>query len=288
MIITNRLKLPAPLVAAVTPTREPNPAQFSVTELLEPPQIRLLKIRHWGEIREDVTDRIWAACGTLMHTLLEQHGGLPEHHIERTLSTTVDGETVTGTFDLYHEDGTLIDWKFVSVWTTMRGVPADWQTQLNLYAELLRRTGFEVRSLKIVAIYRDWVRTKALYEHGYPAEQAQVFNIPLWTDEYATSYMSERIRLHRSAESGPSPQCTDEERWARRTKFALMKRGAKKALKLYDDEESANKAVTKPEHYVEIRPGGNARCENYCAVSEFCPQYARIRAEESGDHLPVQ
>jgi hypothetical protein len=65
-----------------------------------------------------------------MHQMHENHADIPRHQAERTLSTEVEGVNVTGTFDLYYEDGVLTDYKFVSVWTTMNGVKEEWQQQL--------------------------------------------------------------------------------------------------------------------------------------------------------------
>ncbi|MDQ3802297.1 MAG: hypothetical protein M3416_00340 [Acidobacteriota bacterium] len=115
MRITNDLNLPAPLIAAVSKTRPPVAGRISVTELINPPQIRALTIKHWREITEDASERLWAAVGSLMHQLLESHADLPRHQAERTLNTVVEGVTVTGTFDLFYEDGVLTDYKFVSV-----------------------------------------------------------------------------------------------------------------------------------------------------------------------------
>lgn len=126
MQITNLTGLPEPLVNAVSQTREPRRGQISVTELIKPPQMRALTLRHWAELSEDASERIWATMGQLMHKLLEEHGRESSTHlIEHTLSSEVAGLTVTGTFDLYRLDGVLTDYKFVSVWTTIDGVKSE-------------------------------------------------------------------------------------------------------------------------------------------------------------------
>lgn len=283
MKITNRNNLPAPLVSAVSVVREPRPGQISVTELISPPQIRALTNTYWDSISEDASDRIWATMGSLMHVLLASHGQIEHHQTEQTLSTTIDGYTVTGTFDLYEEAGTLFDYKFCSVYTTMRGVSREWEQQLNLYAELLRRSGVTVERLQIVCIYRDWSKNK-VFEWSYPKSQVQTFNVPLWSSERATAFMNERLHLHLAAEEGEIAECSASERWERPTKYALMKRGQKKAVKLFDDKRAAGRAVTKSEHYVEDRPGMSVRCESYCRVSAFCPQFARLKeAQDTSD-----
>lgn len=281
MRITNELNLPAPLIAAVSKTRQPVLGQISVTELISPPQIRALAIKHWDEITEDASERLWAAVGSLMHQLLESHADIPRHQAERTLSTVVEGVKVTGTFDLYYEDGVLTDYKFVSVWTTLNGVKEEWEQQLNLYAHLLRLTGARVETLQIVAIYRDWAKSKA-FDLNYPSAQVQTFTIPLWSHEATENFLSERVRLHKRAEEGEALPCTPEERWERPTRFAVMKRGQKRAVRVFDTREEAEGHVTKAGLYVEERKGLSVRCESYCRVSSFCPQYTRMRAEQIG------
>jgi len=281
MRITNDLNLPAPLVATISKTRQPIVGQLSVTELISPPQIRALSIKHWDEITEDASERLWAAVGSLMHQLLESHADIPRHHAERTLSTVVESVNVTGTFDLYYEDGVLTDYKFTSVWTMMNGVKEEWQQQLNLYAHLLRLTGARAETLQIVAIYRDWVKSKA-FDANYPSAQVQTFTVPLWSNETAEHFLVERVRLHKKAEAGEIPSCTPEERWERPTRFAVMKEGQKRAVRVFDTREEAEGHVTKAGLYVEERRGASVRCESYCRVASFCPQYAKIKAEQPG------
>jgi hypothetical protein len=273
MQITNLTNLPGPLVSAVVGQREPQPGHISVTELISPPQMRALMLKHWHELTEDAADRIWATLGQLMHKLLEEHGReSAEHLAEHTLSCEVEGVKVTGTFDLYHKDGLLIDYKFVSVWTTIEGVKKEWEQQLNLYAELLRRHGYPVKRLQLVAIYRDWPKMRA-QDASYPQSQAHIFEVPLWPEEQAAHFLSERVRLHKLAEEGVFIECSAEERWERQTKYALMRRGRKSALKLFETHEEAVAALARPDHYIETRRGASTRCESYCAVSPFCPQY---------------
>jgi hypothetical protein len=279
MKITNINNLPAPLVAAVSKQREPSLNSISVTTLINPPQIRLLTLKYWSEIEEDASDRLWATMGSLMHTLLDQHAGIDGHQSERTLETMVEGVKVVGTFDLFREDGLISDYKFVSVWTTMNGIKPEWVSQLNLYAELLRRAGEKVEALQIVAIYRDWSKNKA-NDYNYPQSQVQIFSVPLWQQELAASFLEERVRFHVAAQNGESSECSPEERWERPHKYALMKEGRKSAVKLYDNKQEALAAISGKDHYVQMRLGAQVRCESYCAVSAFCPQFARIREIE--------
>jgi hypothetical protein len=105
----------------------------------------------------------------------------------------------------------------------------------------------------------------------------QIFDVPLWPSERATAFLTDRVRLHIHGSETGVVECSDEERWARSTKYALMKEGRKSALKLYDNMSEAMAAQNSKDTYVEERPGLQVRCESYCAVSSFCPQFARLK-----------
>jgi hypothetical protein len=83
------------------------------------------------------------------------------------------------------------------------------------------------------------------------------------------------------AEAGEALPCTPEERWEGPTRFAVMKQGQKRAVRVFDTREEAEGNVTKEGLYVEERTGSSIRCESYCRVSSFCPQYARMRTEKA-------
>jgi len=72
MKITNKHGLPEVFVNLLT--RSPyskGKAHLSATELLSSPRIVQLKKRHFDDIEEDVSDRIFALFGTAMHSILE-------------------------------------------------------------------------------------------------------------------------------------------------------------------------------------------------------------------------
>lgn len=283
--ITNNLGLPAPLVQSVTrPPRQRVTGRISVTELIQPPQLRALTVMHESRISEDASDRLWALLGTLLHGALEVHAqGLKNLVSEGHLETVVNGWTVSGYYDLSEMllDGELLtDYKLTSVWSVREGVKAEWEAQTNLYAELLRRAGRWVNGIQIVAIGRDWSKLKAQFDKTYPQQQVAVLPVPVWTPEQASDYLEERVRLHQEAAKGNWPDCSPEERWAKPTLYALMKKGQKKAVKLFDTQHAAEMHVAK-DQYVQERPGSSVRCESYCSVSNFCTQYSAMKAEKN-------
>lgn len=283
MQITNNNRLPEPLVRAVSRhehTFKPN--RISVTGLVQPPQLRALSIRHDSELSEDASDRIWALLGTLLHAALESHAqGLKNFITEEELKMEVLGWEVVGHYDaseILFDGELLTDYKLTSVWSVKEGVKKEWIEQLNCYAELIRRAGRAVKSLQIVAIGRDWSKSKARFDSSYPQQQVKVFEVPLWTSEQASAFIAERVRLHQLASQGTWADCNDEERWVRDTKWAVHKKGVKKAIRLYDTEEPAvMHADTDPAYYVQHRPGESVRCVAYCSAAAFCSQFKRIK-----------
>lgn len=67
---TNKLNLPEPLVNALQYDSHRMMGHISVTQLIEPPRIRVLK--KFIEKEEDVTDRMWMLWGSAIHNILEK------------------------------------------------------------------------------------------------------------------------------------------------------------------------------------------------------------------------
>lgn len=296
MLITNKLGLPAPLVRAVSRhPRDRQPNTISVSELIQPVQLRALTLRHDAEIVEDASTRIWALLGDLLHYALEKSAaGLPNVITEQELSIEVLGWKVIGHYDLSEtadsdlsslvlEGETLTDYKLTSVYAIKNGLKPEWAAQVNTYAHLIRATGRRVAQAQIVALGRDWSKRKARYERDYPKFQVKKMMVGLWTPAQAQTYIERRVALHQHAEQGIWPDCTPEERWSKPTKYALMKKGRKTAIKLYNVEQEALQAITDKAHFVELRPGEEVRCEgSYCPVVKWCPQFAKIQASKLG------
>jgi hypothetical protein len=285
--LTNNLNLPAPLVSAVTRHPRPDkPNSISVSELIQPPQLRALVRKHADELTEDASDRLWALLGTLLHGVMEQHAqGMKDHTVEEELTTEILGWKVIGHYDLSEMvlDGELLtDWKLTSVYSMKdKDLKPEWDAQINCYAELLRRAGRKVTRAQIVAIGRDWSQSRAHREQDYPQQQVKIKAVELWPSERVTQFMEERVRLHQEAEKGCWPDCTPEERWARPDIWALKKKNQKKAVKLFEDKELAEKWLSQilggeKSHYIEFRQGESIRCAAYCPAAPKCSQWAKL------------
>jgi hypothetical protein len=277
MKLTNRNRLPDAIVAAIqNDSYTKGSADISVTELLLPPQLRALKLKHYDELEEDVSDRIWSLLGQSVHTIIERATeGLAGVVAEMTLNSEYLGWKIKGQTDnIVLTEGELLDFKVTSAWK-VRGEspPLEWVQQTNIYRRLAKKEkGIEISSIRVIAILRDWSKNESLRNQDYPQAQVKSFEVPVWSDSEADAFIEERIRLHQASKPAP---CSDYDIWAKPHKYAVMKRGSVRAIKLFEyADEADDLAATASNLYVEHRPGEATRCQSWCPVSRFCPQWA--------------
>jgi hypothetical protein len=299
MIITNIEGLPQPLVDAVIkdPYRAPN-CDLTVTQLIAPPRKVALEKQNDAIMEVDASERLWALMGQIGHGILERsaNSGI----VEKRWYEAVDGWVISGQSDLVLAENKLIDYKFTSTWTIKEGLKKDWEEQMNLLAFLAESKAQPIREAQIICIFRDWSTLEAKRDRNYPQRQVKVLPVPLWGYDRAMSFCRERIKLHADAQSGnsPLPECTPEERWEKAPKWAVMKKGRVRAVKLYDNEADAQKHSRSEKNTTVVhRPGESVRCANYCAAAPFCEQWKRIsgaaisseaQAEDSGGVTEIE
>lgn len=291
MRVTNKHGLPKTLVNLLeNDPYDKGAARMSVTGLLTPPRIALLRHQHRDCIEQDVSDAIWAIMGRAIHKVLED-GADEEHLSEERLFAEIDGWVISGGIDVQRVGDAvdITDYKLTSAYAVMNEKP-DWARQLNSYAHLVRvAKGLRVRKLSICAMVRDWNRHR-VNEPGYP--QTPVVNLPIevWAPGDAEAFLRDRIKLHREAivkrDMGEElPKCSDEDRWMREPSFAVRKTGNKRATKVFNNHSDAVEyAITRPgtdQWVVEERMAEPIRCTgDYCQVSAFCAQFQRWKERE--------
>lgn len=285
-MLTNNLNLPQPFVDAATSHHEYKPYRYSVTEVLGGTCEAVLKRRHQGEQEEDVADKVWAIFGTAVHKVLEQAEGTESQIQEQWLSVAapVDGYELSGIFDLYDEStGTVTDWKTTSVWQVMFGEYDKWRRQTMLYCWMLQSLGFDARRGEVVAILRDHSMRKAKTENGYPPHPVVRVSWEFTPEDMRQVERELDVWFAdvRYAESLPDEllePCSPEERWHKDDKWAVRKGTTKKALRLLNSKEEADRWIE--EHsgaygsarlWIEHRDGEDTRCQSYCSVAQFCP-----------------
>lgn len=278
--ITNLYGAPDALVAAVAnDPYDAGASDISVTKLIDAPQRRLLGRKHANDITVDVSERIWALTGQALHHILER--AETNELVEQRLFADVDGWVLSGQFDRLHLGRkALQDYKFT---TTYKANGDDnWIRQLNILRWLAHQHGHQVDTLEIVAIFRDWRRGSAERDPQYPQQAIKVIDIPVWDLDETHEYIRERIAMHQAAQKGTFIPCNDEERWYTGTKYALMKPGGKRALRVVDESDPdvlqalLNEAAQR-KYEVDVRIGEYRRCARYCEVSAFCEQWAKAK-----------
>lgn len=296
-IITNKLGLPQTLVNLAKRDRySRGKSRISVTQLIDSPRVRLMREQYDDQIEVDVSEMVWPLMGQAFHYIVEQ-GADEEHLPEERLFMNINGWTISGGIDLQKvgigADGTaemiISDYKLTSAWAIMHN-KIDWERQLNCYAHLVEKTkGYKVTGLKIIAVCRDWNRHEAEYKEGYPQAPITVVPQRLWDEAERVSYIEDRVRLHQEAErlhewGEGHTECSDEERWYRPGKLAVMKEGGKRALRVFDwDARVEAEAFAKGNKaFVEERPGTNTRCESFCQIARWCDQFQKIKEETNG------
>lgn len=273
MRLTNKLNLPAALVRAlsVDPYSRGN-ANISVTSLSSPPRQVALLNAHDDELEEDVSDRIFSLFGRAIHKILEDSaddvvdGTLTERRLYMTVPAEFGPWVVSGamdTIDLSSRGEGKIgigDWKTAKTDEMIYGVKAERAAQVNVYALLAKANGFpEVAHLEDVFLLRDWSKVRAARESSqprlttapdpsaYPEAQVVVHEVSVWPTIRTAEYVRERTSAHQKAQmeyfqSGQDqsilPECTDEERWAKPPKWAVMKEGSSRGT-LCDTKEEA-------------------------------------------------
>lgn len=278
MKINNKLNLPQPFVDAVTKEYEYKEKQYSVTTILKDIREILLTRRHQDEIEQDVADMIWLILGTATHSILENSKEADaEFKEEHFVEEVQNGYKLSGQADLYNiETKTVTDYKTCSVWKVIYNDWEDYKKQLLMYAWAFKKMGFEVEKGEIVAIIKDHSKTKAKVDSSYPQYPVykKIFEFTESDYEEIEKFIKEKFSEIEKFEKIPDnelPLCSEEARWNDGDKYAVKKRGNKRALRVYDTMKEAEEHLKQDESLeLEVRKGEDKKCLEYCSCCEFC------------------
>lgn len=294
MIITNKQNLPQALVNAVSSDRHNRKGCLSATTILKGTKEVLLSQRHWEEMSDDASNRIFALFGTAVHSVFESKDDKDGVIRETEFTTPVGKYTLTGRIDRYDpETKTLSDYKVTSVYKILNGNVEDWYKQLMIYSYLMQLHGIEVKHCVIHAVLRDWSRAdyRRKASSGYPETQVTTYSFdPKEEDfDFIKKFIEERISdisKNEEVEDDLIPDCSEHERWAKPDKYAVIKEGATKATKLLDTKEEAESYLLTlkdkkdfEKYKIEFRKGESGKCENYCSCCQFCSFYKKNCSE---------
>jgi hypothetical protein len=299
MKITNKSNLPKVIERAViNDPYDSSGSNISTTRLIAPPRIRVLEMRNWDLIEDDVSNRIFSLLGQSVHHILERSKlkvDLAERRLFYKDDKITNGWTLSGQFDLLSRQGDLTDFKVTSAWAALQALTNgkdEWENQLNVLDFLCRKNQktltrykkeVKVKSLNIMAILRDWSKLKVMQSDNYPRKQVVMIPIRRWSEEEQENYVQARIKLHQDAEkSDQLPLCTAKERWRKEDSYALMLDNRKTAKRVLPTREEMDKYM-KENKYVEgqgckvvFRAGEDVRCQHYCSVNQFCSHFMNV------------
>lgn len=305
MIIRNEYGLPDPVYNALSGDYyTPGKNDFSITELYSPPQLVELNKRHQEEIAIDAIDNHYSVYGSAMHTLMEKYAekdALTEKRFYVDIGLNDNNYRIGGQIDYYYQN-VLRDYKVTSVWSAMYGSHYEaWNRQLAAYATLLKMHNYPVKHVEVCMFFRDWSRSKIRMTRNYPNQpiMLKAFKIP--ANEVTIRSISTALQHHVKAQSLTDAElaeqvpCTDADMWRKPSAFAIKRRGAKRALKVFDNKEDMWKYAKErhlmetDEKYIRLlrthvwekRPGECTRCEHYCTAKDFCHQYQQILNQQN-------
>ena len=82
---------------------------------------------------------------------------------------------------------------------------------------MLRAIGYEVKSIKIIAILKDWKQSEAERNFStgkYPPKQIAEVDIPIYSSNAMEKYINRKMSAHIEAlDKGILPDCNERERW---------------------------------------------------------------------------
>ena len=299
MKITNKSNLPKVIERAViNDPYDSSGSNISTTRLIAPPRIRVLEMRNWDLIEDDVSNRIFSLLGQSVHHILERSKlkvDLAERRLFYKDDKITNGWTLSGQFDLLSRQGDLTDFKVTSAWAALDALTNgkdEWENQLNVLDFLCRKNQktltrykkeVKVKSLNIMAILRDWSKLKVMQSDNYPRKQVVMIPIRRWSEEEQENYVQARIKLHQDAEkSDQLPLCTAKERWRKEDSYALILANRKTPRRVLPTREEMDKYM-KENKYVEgqgckvvFRAGEDVRCQHYCSVNQFCSHFMNV------------
>ncbi len=305
MKYTNSLGLPPSVYNFIIATEneyDPGIGDYSPSYLTNPPYMKRLAKDKDAEIEIDVSQLLHRFFGHMIHTILKNSANdsdLKETRVYRKIGKWLIGAQLDSC--LLHQ-GILDDYKYTTSYKFKRDFDAqfpdapDWEAQLNIERYILKDAQVEkdkklvklpmpeIKELRIIGFIKDFSPTDADRDPMYPQTPVIIRDIPIWPDEKVVAYITERATLHDAAKAAKTfaevVPCTEEEMWATKPKWALMKDGAKKAIKLYDTKEEIGEP--KAGYYIQDRPGERKRCQvhknghSYCDCSKVCPIYQKF------------
>lgn len=239
MKITNKRGLPFAVVrAAENDSYSKEGADFTSTQLANPPRSEALKTLFPEKLEIDVTYRCASMLGQGVHNVLEKGARPGIDIIEKRFFWEFNGYKLGGRIDLYETDSQILyEYKTCLAGAFSKkngkGQKPEWIAQANVNLELMRLNGLEPKQIIVVGWLKDWADYLSGSD-GYPEAPIMTAEAPIWPREKTAAYILGRLKLHSEALK-ILPFCTSKETW------------------------------------------GGKMCKSYCESSSICSQYQETK-----------
>jgi len=286
---------------------KPNPDYLTVTQLINPPLIKHLQIKHWDTIEQNASDFLWMVLGSAVHSAFEKSGIMRDmnkileshknpfgcdvdsidyddiktlydsHYAEKSIESTINGVRIRGKID-FREVGIIRDFKITSVWSFMYGLKKEWIQQLNIYDYMCQDNGLPINEIYVDAILRDWTKTKTYRDKNYPKMPFISLPVKQWKTKEQYNFISQRIQKYKEEPC----ECSAEEKWEKPTTYAVKKGNNKRAVRVFEDVNDAHNYMNEHKdkmYKIEVRKGEKTRCLHYCPVRSVCPFAPKNKGE---------
>ena len=291
MKITNKNNIPAALYKAICNDEyDKGDSDITVTTLIKPTQIQVLEKQHYKDMEIDALDNLCVFLGKMLHKGLEEaeDGAIVEQRFYKDFDLQELGKIrLGGCVDHYDPfTATITDYKLTNLFAMKDGIKQEWREQLNCYAYLVQSNGLPVTKLQICAIIKDWSRSQAMSRNDYPQTPVIVADVPLCDCKVIEDYIVMKLKDYLIASrNGISRGCTFNEMWQQPDNYKVFKGDNTRAIKCFGTKEEAmmwidgNKDADS--YRIVCLQGRRTRCENFCRVSKWCPQYLQYLKDYS-------
>lgn len=278
------------LEAAKSHIYESKRGRIGITQLIDSPQIRNLWLDKYEEVVLDCDDFFTSMLGTAFHKYLEEHlpdkGQVAERKFEYEIEQgimLVGKADVSGGSDTVIESKTIEDYKLMAAFSYVFDKTDYFEKQLNILRWLAWKVDRVVIEKLIIHIFiKDWTFYESQKNPDYPKSRYIRQEIKCWSFEETEKYVFERIALHKDK----NYKCDDTDKWVKLEKWAVMKKGTEKAMRLLDTEEDAMNYISskkldveynKQNIYIVQRKTEAKRCMSFCNVRSVCPYAQSLR-----------
>ena len=236
------------LKAIIGEYREVKKERWSVTEILDPPQ--LVYLRRNRDYYCNPYSLVWAVFGSAVHNILQHHGdgsteeNPTQYEVEKKFEAPVCGITLVGKVDLWDkEEKALWDYKTIKEYSVLLMKKGVWDNKYKDQMNIYKVYGFPTaEKLMLECIVKD-------HRADSECNPVEDIEVPIENVAQVIIQTNDLLRKHLDTqETGIFTPCTDEERWI-------------------------NKNPRSKNYMIPLR------CRDYCAVSSICPQHQGERYE---------